>query len=249
MLDNGKRILISDTDNRTLDRLESAFERHGFSVIKAKNKPQLQRLMDNHAADLVVLNVDFDQMDSNHAFRFVGRNHTVPFVTVSDVEDRKTRLAALEAGADDHLIKPLDEREVVARSRAILRRIEQVQRQVSADQNALRDQPTFIRFHRWIVDPAKFEVHSTSGEELALTTSDFNMLLLFLNNAKRVLSRDAIAEALRGTKWSPFDRSIDNQIARLRKKIEDDPTDPKIIKTVRGEGYTFTADIETHLDS
>ena len=150
------------------------------------------------------------------------------------------KVVGLEIGADDYIAKPFHLREVQARIRSAIRRNEMVTgRQVSEDPV---DQ-TFV-FNGWVANFQTYELKTPSGEVCDMTTTDFKLLMLFLNAPKRVLSRDQIMDQLSGSDWAPYDRTVDNQVARLRKKIEIDPARPQIIKTVRGIGYTFVADVE-----
>jgi DNA-binding response OmpR family regulator len=151
------------------------------------------------------------------------------------------RVVGLELGADDYIAKPFHVREVLARVRSVIRR------------SAARDAPSpaasqtpsdRYRFAGWEADFARLELRSESGGAQDLTTGELKLLEVLVKHANRVLSRDQIMDLLKGHDWSPYDRSIDNQIARLRKKIESDPENPGLIKTVRGVGYKFVGDVE-----
>jgi DNA-binding response OmpR family regulator len=154
----------------------------------------------------------------------------------SDVIDK---VVGLEMGADDYISKPFHVREVQARVRSAIRR---------SDFSAAIAPPSTTStgtytFQGWVADPQTFELKNPVGDSCELTTTDFRLLMLFLNSPKRVLTRDRIMDELNGNEWTPYDRTIDNQVARLRKKIEVDSSEPKIIKTVRGIGYTFASDV------
>jgi DNA-binding response OmpR family regulator len=139
-------------------------------------------------------------------------------------------------GADDYLAKPFEMRELVARVRAVLRRAQPAERPSSAGQR--------YTFAGWTFDIDQRSLKRRDGAEQDLTTSEFNLLEAFVKRPHRVLSRDDIMDLLKGQDWSPLDRSIDNLVARLRKKVELDPDRPTLIKTVRGVGYTFSAHVE-----
>jgi DNA-binding response OmpR family regulator len=142
----------------------------------------------------------------------------------------------LELGADDYLVKPFELRELVARIRAVLRR--------SA---AAAPSPGHVyTFEAWSLDINRRSLKGSDGSDAELTTSEFNLLQAFVQRPHRVLTRDDIMDLLKGHDWSPLDRSVDNLGARLRKKIETDPERPFLIKTVRGAGYMFTADVNRH---
>jgi DNA-binding response OmpR family regulator len=133
-------------------------------------------------------------------------------------------------------VKPFELRELLARVRAVLRRSGTAASQEPVGQR--------FRFEAWVLDVNRRELSRANGQNLDLTTSEFNLLEAFVKRPHRVLSRDDIMDLLKGQDWSPLDRSIDNLIARLRKKVEPDPDHPRIIKTVRGVGYTFSATVE-----
>ena len=156
--------------------------------------------------------------------------------------DTIDRVVGLELGADDYITKPFHVREVLARVRAVLRRTGSGATR-PAPGAAGRDEQ--LTFEGWVLDGAKRELTSPAGESCELTTSEFDLLKAFATHPKRVLSRDQIMDLLRGHDWNPVDRSIDNLVVRLRRKIEADPERPRLIKTVRGAGYTFAADVRS----
>ena len=155
---------------------------------------------------------------------------------ISGKADEIDRIVGLELGADDFITKPFNLREVLARVRAVLRRYEP--RPVAE----VLERPR-LRFDGWILDLPGRHVENAAGEALDLTTAEFNLLSLFVERPRRVLSRDTILDLLRGAEWSPLDRSVDTLVGRLRKKIEKDPDQPVLVKTVRGVGYVFTAEV------
>jgi two-component system OmpR family response regulator len=146
------------------------------------------------------------------------------------------RVVGLELGADDYLMKPFELRELLARVRAVLRRSSTATTHEPLGQR--------FRFEGWVLDTDRRDLTRASGQGLDLTTSEFNLLEAYVKRPHRVLSRDDIMALLKGQDWSPLDRSIDNLIALLRKKVEPDPDHPRLIKTVRGAGYTFTAHVD-----
>ena len=156
------------------------------------------------------------------------------------------RIVGLELGADDYITKPFHVREVLARVRAVLRRYESAIHATAAHDVAQAVTGQRFAFDRWALDVAKRELCSSTGELRELTTAEFNMLLMFVERPSRVLSRDNIMDLLKGQEWSPFDRSIDSVIVRLRKKIEREPETPRLIKTVRGVGYVLAVDVRKH---
>ena len=149
--------------------------------------------------------------------------------------DMIDRIVGLEVGADDYISKPFHLREVLARVRSVLRRSGNGKPNSSEESTAIP-----IRFDGFELDPARRSLRAPGGEELPLTTGEFDLLVVFANHPHAVLDRDRIMDLLKGHDWAPNDRSIDNQVARLRKLIESDTRHPRLIKTVRGAGYSFT---------
>ncbi len=159
--------------------------------------------------------------------------------------DTIDRVVGLELGADDYITKPFHVREVLARVRAVLRRYESSAATQPPPSGGASDSERFA-FDGWTLDIARRELKSDTGDMLALTTAEFNMLDMFLRRPSRVLSRDNIMDLLKGHEWSPLDRSINSLVVRLRRKIEPAPEAPRLIKTVRGVGYVFAAEVRKH---
>ena len=191
--------------------------------------------------DLVTLDLNLPDSDGLTVGREIRARSAVPIIMVTGKGDTIDRVVGLELGADDYIAKPFHVREVLARVRAVLRRTGSADR--PAQGAAGRDEQ--LTFEGWVLDVAKRELTSPAGERCELTTSEFDLLKAFATHAKRVLSRDQIMDLLRGHDWSPVDRSIDNLVVRLRRKIEADPEAPRLIKTVRGVGYTFATDVRS----
>ena len=147
------------------------------------------------------------------------------------------RIVGLEMGADDYLPKPFHLRELLARVKSVLRR-------ASARSESTKPPPQSAMFNGWKLDLTSRELTAPSGEEVRLTTGEFDLLAAFVANANQVLSRDRLLDLARNRSSGPFDRTIDVQVGRLRKKLEDDPQNPSLIKTVRGSGYIFTASVD-----
>jgi two-component system, OmpR family, response regulator len=154
-----------------------------------------------------------------------------------DVVDR---VVGIEVGADDYIAKPFHLREVLARTKSILRRLKPAARAEGAEPS---DEPT-ARFDGWRLDFSRRRLSAPDGKDVPLTTGEFNLMTVFVRHAGRVLDRDQIMDLTRGREWDAYDRSIDAQVARLRKKIEQDAKSPKLIQSVRGVGYVFTAKVE-----
>jgi DNA-binding response OmpR family regulator len=161
---------------------------------------------------------------------------------ISGKNDPVDRVIGLELGADDYINKPFNLREVLARVRAVLRRYQHDDRTAASIAGQQKDER--YSFDGFVLSIPRRELTDGNGRVVELTTAEFNLLELFVTRPARVMTRDNIMDLLKGHEWSPLDRSIDTLVARLRKKIEADGDQPKLIKTVRGVGYVFTADVQ-----
>jgi len=184
---------------------------------------------------LITLDLNLGKENGLDLAREVRKDRNIPIIMLTGKGDAIDRVVGLEIGADDYLAKPFELRELVARVRAVLRRVQPVEPTASLGQR--------YAFDGWIFDLNRRTLKRGDGEAQELTTSEFNLMEAFVKRPHRVLSRNDIMDLLKGHDWSPIDRSIDNLVARLRKKVETDPDRPALIKTVRGVGYTFTADV------
>lgn len=232
----GLHILVVDDDPKVRTLLRRCFEGEGFAVSEAKDGRELQTHLDRQPVSLITLDLNLGGENGLDLARQVRRERNVPIIMLTGKGDAIDRVVGLELGADDYLVKPFELRELLARVRAVLRRSSTTPTQQSSDQR--------FRFEGWLLDVNRRDLSRANGQTLELTTSEFNLLEAFVQRPHRVLSRDDIMDLLKGQDWSPLDRSIDNLIARLRKKVEPDPERPRLIKTVRGVGYTFAANVE-----
>jgi DNA-binding response OmpR family regulator len=191
--------------------------------------------------------------------RQIRVSHDVPIVMISGKGDTIDKVVGLELGADDYITKPFHPREVVARIRAVLRRQQPVQAIASSAPGLAAEGPakasatpaippsgasSRVRFAGWTLDLASRELTGPDKATLDLTTAEFNLLEALVLRPQRVLSRDTIMDVLKGHDWTPFDRSIDAMVSRLRRKIEPDPAAPRLVKTVRGVGYMLSCPVE-----
>lgn len=240
-------ILIVDDDPAVRDLLRDCFDLEGYRVSEAKDGAELQARLKTDRIDLVTLDLKLGGENGLDLAREIRSQMNVPIVMISGKGDPIDRIVGLELGADDYITKPFHVREVLARVRAVLRRYESTPAASASgagSQNPSTDcSSQRFAFATWVLDPAKRELRSSSGEVQDLTTAEYNMLEMFVHRPSRVMSRDAIMDLLKGHEWSPFDRSIDSLVVRLRKKIEADTESPKLVKTVRGVGYVFAAEV------
>jgi len=224
--------------------LGTYLEDEGFEVSLAENGEQLRAAMAAGEIDLVLLDQVIPGEDGLTHLRELRRRSSVPVIMITGKGEMLDRIVGLEVGADDYIAKPFHLREVLARIRAVLRR----SAPASSPNAEIADASTEfgpLAFAGWTLDPRRRELRNARGEEVELTTGEFNLLLAFVRAPNRPLNRDQLMDLLRGRDWSPFDRSIDTQVGRLRKKIEADPKNPTLIKTVRGVGYVFTPEVAT----
>jgi DNA-binding response OmpR family regulator len=233
------QILVVEDDAKVRLLLRRCFEGEGYCVTEAASGAEAVKLLGAGSFDLVTLDLSLPDGDGLTVGREIRARSEVPIIMVTGKGDTIDRVVGLELGADDYIAKPFHVREVLARVRAVLRRTGRS----GGPDTAVRDER--LTFEGWVLDVAKRELISPAGESCELTTSEFDLLKAFATHPKRVLSRDQIMDLLRGHDWNPVDRSIDNLVVRLRRKIEADPESPKLIKTVRGVGYTFAADVRS----
>jgi DNA-binding response OmpR family regulator len=234
-------ILIVDDEPEVRGLLREFFELEGYRVSEARDGREMRAYLERHPASLITLDINLPGQDGFALAREIRATRNVPIVMISGKQDPVDRVVALELGADDFITKPFHLREVLARVRAVLRRY---QHDDAAPQpTPVQPGSDAVAFDGYTLSRSRREVADTSGRVVELTAAEFNLLDLFISNPARVMSRDHIMDRLKGNEWSPFDRSIDTLVARLRKKIEGDTEHPRLIKTVRGVGYVFTMDV------
>jgi two-component system OmpR family response regulator len=230
---SGVHILVVDDDAKVRTLLKRCFEGEGFAVSEAKDGAELRACLEGQHISLITLDLNLGRESGLDLAREVRKDRDIPIIMLTGKGDTVDRVVGLELGADDYLAKPFELRELLARVRAVLRRASGAEASPATGRR--------YAFEGWIFDLGRRSLARESGESQELTTSEFNLLEAFVKRPKRVLSRDDLMDLLKGHDWSPLDRSIDNLIARLRKKIERDPGRPQLIKSVRGVGYTFAA--------
>ena len=230
-------ILVVEDDPKISTLLRNVMEGEGFAVLEAQTASEVANLLENHAIALVTLDIHLGQENGLDLARDIRKQSNVPIIMVTGQDDVIDRVVGLEIGADDYITKPFHIREVIARVRSVLRRSSQGE----TAQNAVEGE--IITFDGMSASLGRMELVDRSGEDCGLTSGDFKLLKIFLDRPKRVLSRDQLMDLIGGIEHTPLDRTIDNQVARLRKKIERNPSDPKLIKTVRGVGYMFVGDV------
>ncbi len=222
------RIAVIDDDVKLIDLLKEYLENNNHRVFSFTDPAEfLEQDFGNY--EIVILDILMPEIDGFQVLRRVREKSNVSVIMLTARGDVYDRIVGLELGADDYLPKPFEPRELLARIDAVLR----------------RSRPEIKKFERYtyqtftlVPDSMKLTVN---GREVALTSAEFELLYYFCNNSFRVLSRDIIMESTRNIKWESFDRSVDVLVSRLRKKMRDDPNNPRIIRTIWGEGYMFIA--------
>jgi two-component system OmpR family response regulator len=211
---------------------------HGFRVTRLPDGRALDRTLAMDKVDFVVLDIMLPGEDGLSLCRRIRASSNVPILMLTALGTETDRVVGLEMGADDYLTKPFSSRELLARIRAILRR-------GTAPDASSHQTPSSVSFDGWRMDLAARQLHSPEGLRVPLTSGEFSLLSVFCQNARHVLSRERLLDLLHGRSAVMFDRSIDIQVSRLRRKIEPDPRDPTFIKTVRYGGYVFTPEVHS----
>jgi len=242
-------ILVVDDDAKIRSLLRNVLEGDGFAVLEAASMREIQKALETTHISLITLDIHLQDENGIDLARQIRTSSTVPIIMVTGRDDVIDRVVGLEVGADDYITKPFHVREVVARIRSVLRRVEATQSVQSDNATGSVTQTSASPSMHYSFDgmtaiPDQMKLLDRQGADCALTSGDFKLLDAFLTRPKRVLTRDQLMDLTGGIEWSPLDRTIDNQVARLRKKIERDPSEPQLIKTVRGMGYTFASDVQ-----
>lgn len=228
------RILVVDDDVRIRQMVTRYFEEEGFLVHGASDGASMRRTLADHPIDLILLDLVLPNSEDGLALaREVRATSDVPMVMLTGRDDVLDRIIGIEIGADDYIPKPFHLREVLARVRSILRRRRPVE-------PVREDLSQVLAFDGWRLELSRRRLMNPDEQEVELTTGEFDMLTVMVRNSGRVLTREMLMDQTRGRQLEAFDRAIDAQIARLRKKIELDPAHPTLIRSVRGVGYIFT---------
>jgi len=229
-------IVVVDDEPEICEMLADYLQHAGFAVTTAEDGVAMRRVLEERPADLVILDINMPGEDGLSLARYLRANVKVGIVMLTAAGEVVDRIVGLEMGADDYIAKPVDMRELLARIRAVLRRMPAERAEPRDDRAAATHK---VRLGACQLDLDAHKLYDASGEEVAITSMEFDLLKAFAEHPNRVLSRDQLLDLAHNKDWEPFDRSIDIRIARLRRKIEADPAKPQVIKTVRGAGYIF----------
>ena len=228
-----ERILIVDDDRDVRESMGEYLAGHGYEVALADGGEAMRAALKAAVPDVVLLDLNLPGEDGLTLARWLRAQHDLAIIMVTSAGEVVDRVIGLEVGADDYLAKPFDPRELRARLKSVLRRTRGGAKPARAAAGRR------VKVGRCTLDLDTHQLTGAKGEDLPLTSMEYDLLRVFAERPNQVLSRDQLLTHTRNREWEPFDRSIDIRIARLRKKIEADPEMPRVIKTVRGAGYIF----------
>ena len=229
-------VLLVDDDDRIRSMLGEFLRARGLAVSVARDGQQMIATLRSSEVDLVLLDVMLPDVDGLTLCRRVRAESEVAIILLTAINETADRVAGLELGADDYVAKPFDPSELLARIRAVLRR------RAASDRAVDRDRRIYA-FDGWRLDPRRRTLRTRADVLVDLTSGEFDLLLAFVECPQEILSRDNLLDLARGRANQSFDRSIDVQISRLRRKLESNPAEPQLIKTIRNEGYLFTPEV------
>ena len=233
-------IVVVDDEEDIRDTLEEYLSLQGYRVSCAEGGAALRRIVEESDIDLVILDITMPGEDGLSLARFLRETADVGIIMLTAAGDVVDRIVGLEMGADDYLAKPVDLRELLARIKAVTRRA--TGRAEAAPEAGADPIPTEVCFGNCSLNMETHKLFGPDGQEIPITSMEFDLLKAFAEHPNRVLTRDQLLDMAHNRDWEPFDRSIDIRIARIRRKIEQDPAKPQVIKTVRGAGYLFAGD-------
>lgn len=234
-----ERIIIVEDDPTVSSFMQEYLEANGYRAVVAGDGDGLRGALAEAPADLLILDVMLPGEDGLEITRWVRKESDVPIIMLTGRGDTVDRIVGLELGADDYMAKPFEPRELLARVRSVLRRPRSLAAKPGAGNGG-----SMAKFAGWRLDLKRRRIISVSGAEKKLTAAEFDLLVTFVTHPDRVLSRDRLLDLAFGRDMEAFDRSIDVLVMRLRRHIEEDRSDPSLIRTVRGAGYIFTPEVK-----
>ncbi|MGV2494905.1 response regulator [Pelagerythrobacter aerophilus] len=229
------RLLLVDDEASLREPLAEYLARQGFVVRQAPSAAAARSALLDEVPDLVLLDIMMPGEDGLSLCRHLVESRDLPVIFLTAKGEAMDRIVGLEIGADDYVVKPFEPRELVARIRSVLRRAGRAAAPAESDAHYL--------FEGWRLDPLKRKLTDPEGAVVPISTAEFRLLRAFLDHARQVLDRDKLLDMVQGREAHLFDRAVDNQVSRLRRKIEEDSRSPHFIQTVRGGGYRFAADV------
>ena len=230
-------ILLVEDERTIREPLVQYLTRNGMRVSAVASAEEARQSLAAQAVDLILLDIMLPAEDGLSLCRSLRATSGIPIILVTARAEETERIVGLELGADDYVTKPFSARELLARIRAVLRRSRE------ASLHAAPPEAAAYGFDRWILRTGERDLLDAEGIVVPLSTGEYSLLLALVTHPRRVLSRDQLLDLSRGREASPFDRSVDNQISRVRRKLADDPRDPRLVKTIWGGGYMLAADV------
>ena len=234
MSHNGNVLIVED-DRDVREMVAEYLGGHGYEVCQAESGADMREEVERCLPDVVLLDVKLPGEDGLTLARYLRERYDVGIIMVTAAREVIDRVVGLEVGADDYVTKPFDPRELLARVKSVMRRLQS--REASPASAIVAPQRVLVG--RCFLDIGSHQLVDVKGQEVPMTSMEFDLLKVFIDHPNKVLSRDQILNLTRNREWEPFDRSIDIRIARLRRKVEADPNEPKAIRTIRGAGYMF----------
>ncbi|WP_435199520.1 response regulator [Qipengyuania sp. 902] len=228
-------LLLVDDEPGLREPLAEYLSGQGFSVLEAESAAAARTTLGEATPDLVLLDIMMPGEDGLSLCRHLVETRDLPVILLTARGEATDRIVGLEIGADDYVTKPFEPRELVARIRSVLRRSERAP--------IMQDEQLVYRFDGWTLDPLKRKLVDPDGATVPISTAEFRMLRAFCDHPCQVLDRDRLLDMVQGREAQLFDRAVDNQVSRLRRKIEADSRNPQLIQTVRGGGYRLSADV------
>ena len=229
------RLLLVDDEASLREPLAEYLARQGFSVTQAASAAEARSLLKADLPELVLLDIMMPGEDGLSLCRHLAEAHAIPTILLTARGEAMDRIVGLEIGADDYVVKPFEPRELVARIRSVLRR--------SAKGAPPPGEDEQFEFEGWRLDPLKRRLVDPEGALVSISSAEFRLLLAFLEHPRQVLDRDRLLDMVQGREAHLFDRAVDNQVSRLRRKVEADHRNPTLIQTVWGGGYLLAADV------
>lgn len=229
------RILLVDDESSLREPLAEYLVRQGFVVSAASSAAQARSLLLQENPDIVLLDIMMPGEDGLSLCRHIAETRELPVILLTAKGEPMDRIVGLEIGADDYVVKPFEPRELVARIKSVLRR--------SARNGSTPQEDALYEFEGWRLDPVKRKLTDPQGVAVPISSAEFRLLLAFLDHPRQVLDRDRLLDMVQGREAHLFDRAVDNQVSRLRRKVEQGAREPRLIQTVRGGGYVLAADV------
>lgn len=235
-MNTDSRILVVDDEELTRDCLRSYFEEEGYTVYSAETAEQAEAILSSEPIDVILLDIRLPGKDGLTLTRELRVHTEVGIILVTGRQDEVDRLIGLECGADEYVTKPFNPREILARTKNLVRRVRHCTNAKPTDSLP----HAFKQFERWKLNLDRRQLIDEHQQIVQLTEGEFQLLNTLMTHSGRVMSREQILEQIRNREWVPSDRTVDVLIGRLRRKLGDDPANPKTILTVHGAGYLFT---------